>query len=221
MDVNDLIRRPSMPQTAPAQPADRFTWSDYRSWPDDERWELIDGIAHAMSPAPSIKHQDVVLRLSSRLELSLRGQPCRPFVAPTDVKLSECDVVQPDILVVCDPGKITPSHIEGPPNLIVEVLSPGTSAKDLRDKKALYERAGVREYLVVDPLEHYALRFLLGADGYDKGTVFAADETLTLATLGAVEIPLWEVFEVPGPVAPASGAPPGAPTHPCAHRRPD
>lgn len=197
-----------MPLTALAQPADRFTWNDYRSWPDDERWELIDGVAYAMSAAPSIRHQDVVLRLSIRIELPLRGRPCRPFIAPTDVKLSESDVVQPDILVVCDPGKITESHIEGAPDLIVEVLSPGTSAKDLRDKKALYERAGVREYLVVDPLEQYAIRFLHGADGYDKGTVFAADETLTLATLGAVEIPLWEVFEVPGPVAPASGAPP-------------
>ena len=187
-----------------AQPADRFTWSDYRSWPDDERWELIDGVAYAMSAAPSIKHQDVVGRLFVRIELPLRGKPCRPFVAPTDVKLSDSDVVQPDILVVCDPGKITPGHIEGAPDLIVEVLSPGTSAKDLRDKKALYERAGVPEYLVVDPLEQYAIRFVLGADGYDKGSVFAADEVLRSATLEAIAIPLWEVFEVPGPVEPAA-----------------
>ncbi|WP_295581983.1 Uma2 family endonuclease [uncultured Lamprocystis sp.] len=190
-----------MSSPAPAQPADRFTWTDYRSWPDDERWELIDGLAYAMSAAPSIKHQDVVGRLFSRMEQQLRGRPCRPLVAPTDVKLSESDVVQPDILVVCNPCKITPSHIEGAPDLIVEVLSPGTSAKDLRDKKALYERAGVREYLVVDPLEQYAIRFLLGADGYDKGAVFAADETLSLTLLEGVEIPLWEVFEVPGPAA--------------------
>jgi Uma2 family endonuclease len=115
------------------------------------------------------------------------------------VKLSDSDVVQPDILVVCDPGKILPSHIEGAPDLIVEVLSPGTSAKDLRDKKALYEGAGVREYLVVDPLEHYAIRFLLGTDGYDKGTVFATDELVQFATLQSVEIPLWEVFKLPAP----------------------
>jgi Uma2 family endonuclease len=63
----------------------------------------------------------------------------------------------------------------------------------------LYERAGVREYLVVDPLEHYAIRFLLGSDGYDKGTVFAADECVSFATLESIEIPLWEVFELPGP----------------------
>jgi Uma2 family endonuclease len=179
---------------------ERFTWTDYRSWRGDERWELIDGVAYAMSPAPSIKHQEVVGRLFSRIEQRLRGRSCQPFVAPTDVKLSEADVIQPDILVVCDPGKVLSSHIEGPPDLIVEVLSPGTAAKDLRDKKALYERAGVREYLVVDPLEHYAIRFLLGADGYDKGTVYAADESVPLATLEAIEIPLAEVFELPKPV---------------------
>lgn len=182
-----------------AQPTSGFTWSDYRTWPDGERWELIDGVAHAMSPAPSIRHQEVVGRLFSRIEQPLRGRPCRPFVAPTDVKLSETDVVQPDVLVVCDPARITPGHIEGAPDLIVEVLSPGSSARDLRDKKALYERAGVREYLVVDPLEHYAIRFLLGADGYDRGTVFAAEECLRFATLEAVEVPLWELFDLQEP----------------------
>jgi Uma2 family endonuclease len=189
-----------MSSPALARPAERFTWTDYRSWPADERWELIGGVAYAMSAAPSIKHQGAVGRLFSRLEQQLRGQPCWPFVAPTDVKLSETDVVQPDILVVCDNDKILPSHIEGAPDLIVEVLSPVTSAKDLREKKALYEGAGVREYLVVDPLEHYAIRFLLGTDGYDKGTVFAADELVQFATLQSVEIPLWEVFELTGPV---------------------
>jgi len=180
----------------------RYTWADYRSWPEDERWELIDGVAYGMSAAPSIRHQDVMGGMFSRIEQQLRGGSCRPYIAPTAVKLSEHDVVEPDILVVCDPGKITPSHIEGPPDVIVEVLSPGTSARDLRPKKALYERSGVREYLVVDPLEHYAIRFLLGADGYDKGTVFACDEVLTFATLADVEVPLWEVFGLPGPVKP-------------------
>jgi Uma2 family endonuclease len=184
----------------------RYTWADYQSWPEDERWELIGGVAYGMAAAPSIRHQDVVLDLVSRLKQQLRGTGCRPFVVPTAVRLSDRDVVEPDILVVCDPAKITASHIEGPPDLIVEVLSPGTSAKDLRPKKALYERAGVREYLVVDPLEHYAIRFLLGADGYDKGTVFAWDEVLTFATLADVEVPLWGLFGLPepGPIVPTA-----------------
>ncbi len=115
-----------------------FTWADYRTWPDDERWELITGVAYAMSPTPSTRHQIVTVNLLSRLTQYLSGKPCRPFVAPTDVKLSDWDVVQPDILVVCDPARITPTHIEGAPDVVVEVLSPTTSAKDLRQKKALY-----------------------------------------------------------------------------------
>jgi Uma2 family endonuclease len=178
----------------------RYTWTDYQTWSDEERWEIIDGVPYAMTPAPSTKHQTVALRFASRLEQRLAGKPCRPFVAPTDVRLSETDVVQPDILVVCDPTKITATHIEGAPDLVLEILSPTTSAKDLRQKKALYERSGVREYVVVDPLEHYAIRFVPGDDGsFDKGTVFGSDEVLTFAILEAVEIPLWEVFEVQGP----------------------
>jgi len=177
-----------------------FTWADYRTWPDDERWELIAGVAYAMAPAPSTKHQIVTGNLFSGLIRGLTGKPCRPFIAPTDVKLSDLDVVQPDIPVVCDPARITPTHIEGAPEVVIEVLSPTTAAKDLRQKKALYEQAGVREYPVVDPLEQYAIRFLLGPDGcFDKGTVFAAAEPLVIATLEALEIPLWEVFEVEGP----------------------
>ncbi|HCS89867.1 MAG: Uma2 family endonuclease [Thiohalocapsa sp. PB-PSB1] len=194
-----------MPSQAAVEKATAFTWADYRAWRGDERWELIDGAAHAMSPAPSIRHQTVVGNLFARIEQHLRGQPCRPFVAPTDVKLSEQDVVQPDILVVCNAGMITETHIDGAPDLIVEVLSPGSAARDLRQKKALYERADVREYLLIDPLEHYALRFLLGADGFDRGTVIAADEPLTFATLDELAIPLWEILDLPtpDPVAPA------------------
>ena len=125
----------------------RYTWTDYQTWPDDERWELIDGLAYNMSPAPSIRHRRVASNFHGVLYRILAGKSCRLFMAPTDVRLSEIDVVQPDILVVSDPAKITPSHIEGAPELVVEVLSPGTSAKDLREKKWLYQRSGVREYL--------------------------------------------------------------------------
>lgn len=189
--------------TAPAlrKPEHRFTWQDYQTWPDGERWEIIDGTAYAMSPAPSTRHQSVAGNLFVIFKQACAGTPCKPFIAPTDVKLSDEDVVQPDILVVCDPAKITPGHIEGVPDVVVEILSPHTSAKDLREKKALYERAGVKEYLIVDPLEHYAIRFLNNADGFDKGTVFGSDQMLLITTLQGAEVPLWEVFEVAGPEA--------------------
>ncbi len=77
--------------------AEKYTYSSYLTWPDDERWEIIAGEAYNMSPAPSIKHQNVVVNLSSYLKQQLRGKSCRPFVAPTDVVLSDYDVVQPDI----------------------------------------------------------------------------------------------------------------------------
>ena len=112
--------------------------------------------------------------------------------------LSDLDVVQPDILVVCKPAQITPSHIEGAPDVVVEVFTPTTATRDQREKKALYERAGVAEYVMVSPLQHYAILFLNSTDGFDKGTVFGPDEMLVIATLDALEIPLWEVFEVPG-----------------------
>jgi len=184
---------------APAS-TQRFTWADYRTWPDSERWELIDGQAYNMSPAPSTRHQSIALRMASRLEQRLAGKDCTPFIAPTDVRLSDFDVVQPDVLVVCDPSKITPTHIEGAPELVVEVLSPSTSVRDLREKKALYQRAGVREYLVLDPLEHYGLLFRLDETGrFGEGQVIAAQESVGFATLEGIEIPLWELFELPDP----------------------
>ena len=134
-----------MPPSTALNRTARYTWADYRTWPEDEHWEQIDGAAYGKAAASSIRHQAVVGGLFSRLEQQLRGRACRPYVAPTAIRLSDTDVVEPDILVVCDPAKVTPSHIEGAPDLIVEVLSPGTSAKDLRPKKALYERAGVSE----------------------------------------------------------------------------
>jgi len=187
---------PSLPRHKSDAP---WSWQDYLSWPDEERWEIIDGTAYAMSPAPSTKHQKIAGRLFSRLDQQLSGKPCQPFIAPTDVKLSEQDVVQPDIFVVCDPAKITPSHIEGAPEVVIEVLSPATSSRDLREKKALYEKSGVLEYVLVDPLENYAIRFLLTDDGYDKGMVFACDELLIFERLEGLEVPLWEVFELPPP----------------------
>jgi Uma2 family endonuclease len=182
-----------------AQAAKRWTWSDYRCWPEGECWEIIGGNAYAMSPAPSTSHQGVAGRLFSRIERALSGKSCRPFIAPTDVKLSETDVVQPDIFVVCDPRKITPECIDGAPDLVIEILSPGTATRDLREKKALYADYGVREYIIVDPLEHYAMRFLLEGAAYDAGAAFGGGEVLLFGTLDGIEIALWEVFELPPP----------------------
>ena len=183
------------------QPRDRrYTWTDYQTWSDDERWEIIDGVAYNMSPAPSIRHQRVASNFHGVLYRMLAGKSCQLFMAPTDVRLSETDVVQPDILVVSDPAKITPSHIEGAPELVVEVLSPSTSAKDLREKKWLYQRSGVREYIVVDPLEFYVQRFLLFGEGrYGAPEVFGPEDVIPLVVLDDLTVDLREILEWSSP----------------------
>jgi Uma2 family endonuclease len=114
-----------------------------------------------------------------------------------DVVLSDHDVVQPDALVVCDPTKITPKNIQGAPDFVVEVLSPSTSRKDLREKKALYERSGVAEYLVLDPLERYAQLFRLDTEGrYTAGEIYGPDESFVLQILGGEALDLGEIFEL-------------------------
>jgi Uma2 family endonuclease len=177
-----------------------FTYADYLTWPDDERWELIDGEAYNMTPAPTTRHQNIVYNLSFILKSKLLNKSCRPFVAPTDVVLSEYNVVQPDVFVVCDEKKITEANIQGSPDLIIEVLSPATALKDKREKKALYEKYGVKEYILIDPSALVVERFLLEDDRvYGKGGIFGPKEVLPLVSLKEIEIPLWEIFEVEEP----------------------
>lgn len=179
---------------------EKFTYADYAFWSDDERWELIDGQAYNMTPAPTTRHQNIVYNVSFILKSKLSNKFCRPFVAPTDVVLSEYDVVQPDVFVVCDEKKITEANIQGAPDLVVEVLSPATALKDKREKKNLYETYGVKEYIIVDPAAQYVERFLLKEGGfYGKGEIFGPKEILSLISLGDIEITLWEIFEVKEP----------------------
>ena len=174
----------------------RFAYSDYLTWPDEERWELIDGKAYDMTPAPSTRHQMVTLNLVRLISTEVRGTACRCFVAPTDVVFSEHDVVQPDVFVVCDRAKITEANIQGAPDLVIEVVSPSTGLKDKREKRHLYEKFGVREYLLVDPALKSVERFTLGTDAlYGRGDVFGPTEMLPLLSVEGITINLQEVFE--------------------------
>ncbi|MFV1950603.1 MAG: Uma2 family endonuclease [Nitrospinota bacterium] len=173
----------------------KYTYKDYLEWPDDERWELIDGVAYNMTPAPLPRHQRIVGMFYHILINNLKDKPCIPFIAPTDVVLSEYDVVQPDVFVVCDKKKITKTNIQGAPDLVVEVLSPSTTLKDKREKKACFEKYGVREYIIIDPIENYVERFYLEDDGsFSKGNIFGPKEVLPLSSIEGIEISLSEVF---------------------------
>lgn len=164
----------------------RFTYGDYRQWHGDDRWELIDGVAFDMSPAPSRVHQDVVGGVFRQLADALDDGPCRVYVAPFDVRLPEGDeaddeimtVVQPDVSVICDPEKLDRAGCRGGPDFILEVGSPRTSARDRHQKRDLYERHGVREYWIVDPdsrslvihrLDPSSGQFAAAADGGARG----------------------------------------------------
>lgn len=189
--------------------AEKYTYSDYLKWPDEERWEVIDGEAYNMAPAPGIKHQNVVINFSSYLKQQLKDKLCRPFVAPTDVVLSEYDVVQPDVLVVCDEKKITEANIQGTPDLVVEVLSPATALKDKREKRALYEKSGIREYIIIDPVELYVERFVLKGKRYGEPEIFGPQEVLPLDILEGTTVSLWDIFEVEAPGASGQERQPG------------
>jgi Uma2 family endonuclease len=183
----------------------RYNYGQYLQWDGTERYELIDGELFDMSPAPSEPHQWIVTALGAILFRKLRGKKCRPYVSPFDVILPERGekdedvrtVVQPDVLVVCDPKKITKRGIRGAPDFVVEILSPSTAPRDRVAKAALYERHGVREYWIVDPDEKTVDALRLGADGRWIAPVrYGAEETAApVEALPGVFIDLRELFE--------------------------
>ena len=156
----------------------KFTYKEYRSWPDDERWELIGGVAYDMTAAPSSKHQWLASVIHGELYIFLKNKLCKAYTAPFDVMLPNYPIenedgintiVQPDISVICDPSKIIEKGCLGAPDLIVEILSPSTSKKDLNEKFQLYEKHGVKEYWIVDPGNKYIRVFHLLTEGKDSG----------------------------------------------------
>jgi len=182
----------------------RYTYRDLREWPEDERWELIDGVAWNMSAAPSVGHQRLVVELLRDIAAALDNSPCEILIAPLDVLLpasAEQDmddvenVVQPDLVVICDQAKLVPRGCWGAPDWAIEILSPYTSRKDMNEKLALYERHGVREYWIVDPGNRYIHVYLLGDDGrYPDPSIHVAPATLTSATCPDLSIDLEELF---------------------------
>ncbi len=176
----------------------KYTWQDYETWPDEERWEVIDGEAYDMTPSPTPRHQILAGNFYRKVADRLAGKPCLVFIAPLDVYLDDYNFVQPDVLVVCDQTKVR-DRIHGAPDVIVEVLSPSTALKDKREKKVLYERFGVREYVIVHPEELLIERYWLEEGRFKGPDLLGAAEVLALRALEGIEVPLWEVFEVPAP----------------------
>ena len=176
---------------------EKLTYQDYLTWPDEGRWEIIDGTAYDMSPAPDWDHQRIVINLSEFLNVALRGKKCIPMAAPFDVVLSDENVVQPDVFVLCDQNKNIKKSVQGAPDLVIEVLSPSTGHKDQTVKKDIYELYGVKEYLIVDPVYQCVYQNILGENGkFLPHTYFHAQQELPLFSLPGLTIPLWTIFEV-------------------------
>ncbi|MCA9776779.1 MAG: Uma2 family endonuclease [Candidatus Eremiobacteraeota bacterium] len=171
----------------------RVTWSDYRSWDDENRWEIIDGQPYAMT-VPRVSHQAVCGELFALLHAHFKGRSCRPFISPIDVRLTEYDAVQPDLLVVCDESQITPTHIEGPPTLVVEVLSPSTQRHDRVRKLRLYAAAGVGEYWLIQPYPALAEVLSLENGSYLISGTYTEKDTLTSPSFPELALPLQEIF---------------------------
>lgn len=171
------------------------TYADYLEWPEEVRYELLDGVAYAMA-GPDLAHQEIVGDVYRQLANALEGHTCRAFLAPFDVRLprpgqddAEIDtVVQPDVMVVCDPAKIDRRGIRGAPDLIAEVLSPSTAGHDQVLKRRIYERAGVREFWLVHPLDRIVTVYRLGGDGYGKPDIQELAGSTRVGVLDGVQI---------------------------------
>ena len=184
-----------MPQPAESK---YYTYSDYCTWDDSSRWELIAGVPHMLAPGPSPQHQSISGRLFKVLSDFLEGKPCQVFSAPLDVRLSadtyDDTVVQPDLLVVCDESKLDDKGCTGAPDMTIEVLSPSSQQRDRYQKFQLYRDAGVREYWIVDP-ESKTIQVHVLRDGDYITYVYSRDNAAPVSILDGLTIDLKYIFD--------------------------
>lgn len=173
-----------------------YTFSDWLQWPGDERWEIVGGDGYAMAP-PSPRHQMVAHGLAVQLERHFRRRRCRVMQSPVGVRLSAGDVVQPDLVVVCNEKQIRPTHIDGPPALVVEIVSPSSTVHDRVRKTALYARAGVKEFWLVTPWPSMVEVLVLRRGSYAIEAVFEKSQVLRSPTFSGLKLKLSAVFDFP------------------------
>ncbi len=181
----------------------QYSYSDFLTW-DEGRWELIGGEVWDMTPAPSMAHQQLSMILGSLLYHALKDRGCEVFAAPFDVRLTDNEkaedyeiytVVQPDISIICDKSKLDKRGCVGAPDVVVEILSPSTAAKDLKVKRELYQKHGVKEYWLAHPTDRIMMIYVLDDDGkYNKAQIYDLKDTLRTGLFEGFEIKLSEVF---------------------------
>lgn len=182
----------------------RYSYADYLTWFDDKRRELIDGFIKMMTPAPARNHQEVLTNLFRDISYFLKKKKCKIYTAPFDVRLPVNDkenektynVVQPDICIICDKTKLDEKGCIGAPDMIIEIVSPSSSERDVKDKYALYEKVGVKEYWIVYPAEKTISVFKLKEGKYILDAMYAGKDKIQPGIFkGALTIQLDEIFE--------------------------
>jgi len=175
----------------------KFTYSDYLLLPDNEkRYEILEGEL-LMSPSPNTKHQIVLLKLARILsEFVEKNSLGQILIAPYDVVLSKYDVVQPDIIFISSKNIkiIKPTHLEGPPDLVVEIISPGSTQRDRIIKRKIYALHGVKEYWLVHPEKEQAQVLRLEKGDFKRIAELTVEDVLTSPLLSGLEIRLGEIF---------------------------
>lgn len=180
-----------------------YTYADYLLWEMKERVEIIKGKIFKMSPAPSMVHQRISSRMHNMLYNYFQSESCDVFSAPFDVRLVRkgkndeeiTTVVQPDICVVCDKNKLDQRGCVGAPDLVVEILSPSNSKKEMKEKFEVYEESGVKEYWLVNFVDKNVICYALKDRQYYGLKPFIEDEILTSTIFEGMEIDLSKVFK--------------------------
>jgi Uma2 family endonuclease len=182
-----------------------YSYADYLTWKFEQAVELIKGRILPMA-APSRRHQRISWQLSGMLFNTFKNKKCRAFAAPFDVRLFDktksikankdvYSVVQPDMCIICDLSKLDDNGCQGAPDMVIEILSPGNSKKEMRIKKSLYEENQIQEYWIVDPERETIHQFVLNKQNiYDAPTIYVSGEVANCAIFEELKVPLDEVF---------------------------
>lgn len=178
-----------------------YSYDDYLNWDENERWEIIDGVPY-MQAAPSRMHQEILMELARQISNYLTDKPCKVYPAPfcvrLDIEKNNNDiknVVEPDITVVCDNSKLDERGCKGAPDMIVEILSPSTGKMDKVIKFNKYEKAGVKEYWILEPDQKIMSAFVLQPNGrYGRPEMYTEEDVIKSSILSDFEIDLKSVF---------------------------
>ncbi len=181
----------------------KCTYADYLTWPENEKWEIIDGMPY-MQSAPTWQHQSISSDLHRQIANYLVNNPCQVFASPFDLRLPETVerdeettfVVQPDIVVICDKAGLKGTGYYGTPSLLIEITSPATGKMDRLYKFNKYEKAGVKEYWIVEPdLKIVSVFVLQDNKRYGRPEVYSEENQIKVSIFPDLTIDLNSVFQ--------------------------